>query len=121
MAALMVDRLSWRMVKFSGLRGPVYVDLAEVAAVMETKEPHTDKGEAPELPIARGATIYLKSGAGFYVRESADTVFEEVHRYRLELEPVKPPMKLSASAPAEEVNGPMPWPPPPPAPAALDG
>src|SRR5437870_4147043 len=93
--AWMVERLTWRMVKFTGLRGPAYADLDHVAPLLATREPHTD-AVAPELDITIGATIHLTGGTAFYVRESADTVFAEIHRYRSEPEPKKPPMKLSA-------------------------
>lgn len=104
----MVDRLTWRMVRFTALRGgPAYTDLGEVAAILDTKEPHAaHDADAPQLPVARGATIYLKSGAAFYVRETAETVFEEVHRYRTELEPAAPALyKYGASAPSERPGG----------------
>ncbi len=98
----MVERFGWRMVKFTGLRGPAYVDLGAIAAVMAAKEPHIET-PAPELDITFGATIFLTGGQAFYVRESADTVFADVHRFRTEQEPVPRPMKLSASAPAGDV------------------
>ncbi len=102
----MVDRLTWRMVRFTGLRGgPAYCDLSQVAAILDTKEPHTDQGQAPELAVISGATIYLKSGAGFYVRETAEVVFEELHRYRTEIEQPPRSMKMGASAPSPRLAG----------------
>lgn len=102
----MVEKLSWRMVRFTGLRGgPAYCDLAQVAAILDTKEPHADQGAEPQLAVARGATIYLQSGAGFYVRETAEVVFEEVHRYRTELQKPPPSMKMGASAPSARLAG----------------
>lgn len=89
------NRISWRMVRFNAIEGgPAYVDLAEVAAILDAPAP------AAELAVARGAVLSLKSGRTVFVKETADTVFEEVHRYRTELEPSAPAKKLADAAPA---------------------
>lgn len=80
---------SWFMARFTALKGPVYIDLLQVAAVLQTPRPAGGDGE-PALPVMTGATIVLFSGWGCYVEESADAVFEEVHRARTKDEPEKP-------------------------------
>lgn len=91
-----VERLSWSMVKFTGLHGgPVYIDLRQVACVTEAKAP----GELAAL----GARVILISGIAIYTRESAGTVFEEVHRANTQKEPAAPAMKVSGAAPAAVV------------------
>lgn len=101
----MSDRLTWRMVRFTALQGgPAYTDLAQIGAVLDTAEPQPE-GAEPLLAVARGATIYLNSGARYYVRETADVVFTEIHRYRTESEPPRPGMKFGDTAPSPEIGG----------------
>jgi len=89
-----IPRLTWRMVRFNAREGgPAYVDLAEVAAILEAREP-AGTGPQPELAVARGACISLKSGRTLFVKETADTVFDEVHRYRTQDEPAAPSKKM---------------------------
>lgn len=117
-----VERLTWRMVRFNGREGgPAYVDLAEVAAVLDA--PAADPGPAPELAVIRGAVICLKSGRAVFVKETAETVFDEVHRYRTAPPPAPPRMKTGTDGPnrdpaelapvtlsdaGEEIGGPLP-------------
>jgi hypothetical protein len=102
----MVERMNWRVVRFTGLEGgPAYTDLGQIAAILDTAEPFVEKGEAPRLAVARGATIVLVSGVRYYVRETADVAFDEWHRWRTELEPPPKPMKMSASAPSVVIGG----------------
>ena len=102
-----IPRLTWRMVRLTGLQGgPMYTDLAQIGAVLDTAEPQAG-GAEPQLAVARGATICLNSGVRFYVRETADSVFEEVRRYRQDQEPARPNMKLPDAAPAAEIGGPV--------------
>lgn len=97
----MVERLSWSMVKFSGLEGgPVYIDLRQVACVTDAKAP----GELAAL----GARVILKSGAAIYTREGAGTVFDEVHRANTQQPPAPPNMKVGEAAPAAVVPIPAP-------------
>lgn len=98
MTSSQIERLTWRMVRFNGLEGgPAYVDLAEVAAVLEAAA--AAGGAEPELPVARGAVICLKSGRTVFVKETADTVFDEVHRHRTEAPPAPPRMKTGTDGP----------------------
>jgi len=100
-------RITWRMVKFTALQGgPAYTDLGQVAAILDTAEPRLENSDSPMLPVNRGATICLACGFRYYVRETADTVFEEVRRYRTEQEPAPPRMKMPDAAPADTVAAP---------------
>lgn len=90
------ERLSWSMVKFTGLHGgPVYLDLRQVAAVTDAQAP----GELAPL----GARVILHCGVGLYTKESAGTVFEEVHRANTQQPPAPPNMKMGDAAPAAVV------------------
>lgn len=99
----MVERFGWRMVKFTGLDGPAFCDLAHVAACRAMKEPGGAK-DMWELEITIGTAIYLTGGQSFYVRDSVDTVFGEIHRYRTEQEPPAPSFKHPQAAPAGDVE-----------------
>lgn len=61
---------------------------------------------AGELDVSRGGYIIMRSGTRIHVCETAETIFEEVHRYNMEQEPPKKPMKLSASAPGIDLGVP---------------
>jgi hypothetical protein len=92
-----IERLSWRMVRFTGWKGgPAYVDLAEVSGIVEVKP---KAGDAWELDVVVGAQICMKGGQIIVVRDTADAVFGEVHRFRTEQEPPAPEHKLPGAAP----------------------
>lgn len=92
----MVERIGWSMARFTGLKGgPVYIDLRQVAAVTDAK--------APDELAALGSRVILQSGIALYTVESAETVFEEVHRANALPEPKPPSSKLPGSAPAPTV------------------
>lgn len=91
-----VERITWRMAKFTGKEGgPVYIDLGQVAAITRAKH--------PEELTSLGARVILFSGAALYTAESAETVFEEVHRARTQEPPAPPNMKMGEAAPAATV------------------
>lgn len=96
----MIERVSWSFVKFTGVAGtPAYIDLWQVAAVTAAKAADSDA-----LPgVLLGARVVLISGLALYTEESAQTVFEEVHRCRTEQEPPKPKIRLDgAPGPSSE-------------------
>ena len=75
-----IKRLSWAFVRFTGKDGgPCYIDLYQVAAVTPAK--------MPDELAALGARVVLQSGLALFTKESAETVFEEVHRATSTTEP----------------------------------
>lgn len=106
-------RPAWTMAKFTDLRnGPVYIDLLQIAAVTEVLSENGmilqniagDKEYIFEgLPI--GARVILYSGTALYTKESADTVFAEVHRARTEAAPVPEPIRVGDAPIGDKASG----------------
>jgi hypothetical protein len=97
MSANGADRLTWRVVRFNGQDGEAaYVDLDQIGAIADAPAPPGN------LDVIRGAVICLKSGHTVRVKETADFVFGELHRYRCDAPPPAPRMKTGTEGPNHE-------------------
>ena len=92
-----MKRITWAMVRFTDVDdGPVFIDLLQIAAITDARLNTTSANALPSMVL--GARVVLMSGVALYTKESADTVFAELHRARTEKEPDPEPMRVGDPA-----------------------